>query len=262
MFEWWRNRRREKVLAEPFPEAWPGIMARRVRYLRFLSPEDLKRLEDLVQVFMDEKEFEGCGGLALTDEICVTVAASACLLLLGLEHDMYRRVHSILIYPAAVRSPQRPAGFFEIASGPTPESRGLLGEAHLGGPVLLVWDAVKKGCRDARSGHNVVLHEFAHKLDMLDGEVDGTPPLRGTEQLNRWADVCSQAYLQLKARHERGKKSVMDAYGAHSEAEFFAVATETFFEQSWELREEQPALYDVLRAFYRQDPAQRSRRTV
>jgi Mlc titration factor MtfA (ptsG expression regulator) len=130
----------------------------------------------------------------------------------------------------------------------------LLGEAHLGGPVILAWDATKRGCRHPHSGHNVVFHEFAHKLDMLDGRVDGTPPLRGTAELARWNHVCSRAYAELKQRTARDQPSFMDAYGSHSEAEFFAVATETFFDQPQHLQREQPDLYDVLRAFYHQDP--------
>jgi len=127
--------------------------------------------------------------------------------------------------------PTRRAGVFEASPTRAVEpSQALAGEAHHGGPVIIVWDAAKHGSRDPRSGFNVVFHEFAHKLDMLDGPVDGTPPLRGSDQLKRWADVCSRAYVELQQQLERGEPSFMDAYGATSEAEFFAVATETFFE--------------------------------
>lgn len=228
-----------------------------VGHLRYLGEDERQRLRDMVQVFLAEKTLEGCGGLALTDEIRVTIAASACLLLLGLDHDMYRRVDSILVYPTTVQPPARPMGFFELPTTPTPQNHPLLGEAHRGGPVILVWDAVRRGARNPRSGHNVVLHEFAHKLDMLDGSVDGTPPLRGSAQLQAWAAVCSTAFDTLRAQADAGERTFMDSYGAESEGEFFAVATEAFFERPHALLRDQPALYETLRAFYRQDPASR-----
>jgi Mlc titration factor MtfA (ptsG expression regulator) len=260
VFAWWRQRRREQILREPFPAAWRQLMARNVGHLRYLDDAERKQLEDLVQVFLAEKDLEGCGGLELDDEIRVTIAANACMLLLGLSHDMYRRVQSVLVYPSTVQPPARGAGFFEVPTAPRQVQHPLLGEAHVQGPVILVWDAVKRGSIHPRSGHNVVFHEFAHKLDMLDGEVDGTPPLRGSAELARWAEVCSRAYLALRRRVERGQKTILDAYGAHSEAEFFAVATETFFERPARLKREHPELYEVLREFYRQDPAARMAR--
>ncbi|MGD8862994.1 MAG: zinc-dependent peptidase [Myxococcales bacterium] len=260
MFEWWRQRRREKILQEPFPETWREIMRRQVGHVQYLSPDETKHLEDLVQVFLAEKHMEGCGGLKLTDEIRITVAANACILLLGLSHDMYRRVDSILVYPTTVRAPEREPGVFEVPMQAADPRHPLLGEAHTQGPVIIVWDAARRGSRHPRSGHNVVFHEFAHKLDMLDGEVDGTPPLRGTARLRRWAEVCSRVYLELRERAERGERTLIDHYGAHSEAEFFAVATETFFERGRELQQRHPELYDVLKDFYRQDPAARMTR--
>ncbi|MDD9941845.1 MAG: zinc-dependent peptidase [Myxococcales bacterium] len=257
MFEWWRQRRREQILQNPFPDDWRAIVASNVGHFAFLDADERKLLEDLSQVFVEEKEFEGCGGLDLTDEIQVTIAANACLLLLGLSHDMYRRVGSILVYPSAVHQPERPRSVFDNTVEVVPGQVALAGEAHYRGPVVLVWDAARRGSRNPRSGQNVVFHEFAHKLDMLDGAVDGTPPLRGSEQLKRWAEVCSKAYLTLRAESERGGDSFMDAYGAVSEAEFFAVATEAFFEQPHRLRQSQPDLYEVLASFYRQDTASR-----
>lgn len=257
MFEWWRARRREQILAEPFPASWRAIIERNVGYAALLSADERRRLEDLVQVFLAEKQLEGCGGLSLTDEIRVTVAANACILLLGLDHDMYRSVDRVLIYPTTVVPPERKQSVFELATRAVEPVHPLLGEAHVGGPVIVAWDAARRGSRHPRSGHNVVFHEFAHKLDMLDGDPDGTPPLRGSRQLRRWAEVCSTAYADLRRQAARGERSFIDAYGAQSEAEFFAVATEGFFEQPQRLLREQPALYDVLRAFYRQDPAAR-----
>jgi MtfA peptidase len=258
MFAWWRERQRQQILELPFAEPWRAIIERNVGYAALLSGAERAQLEKLVQVFLAEKNLEGCGGLELTDEIRVTVAANACILLLGLSHDLYRHVDSILIYPSAVVPPERRPGFFELPTRALEAVSPLTGQAHRGGgPVILVWDEAKRGSRDPRNGHNVVFHEFAHKLDMLDGRIDGTPPLRGSPQLCEWAEVCSRAYHELQADTDRGKQSFMDAYGATSEAEFFAVATETFFERPALLQQEQLELYEVLRGFYRQDPAAR-----
>jgi Mlc titration factor MtfA (ptsG expression regulator) len=136
----------------------------------------------------------------------------------------------------------------------------LLGEAHQRGPVILTWDAVRRSGRDPELGHNVVYHEFAHKLDMLDGSVDGVPPLESREEYARWESVCKAEYARLQALSDAGKEGVLDPYGSTNEAEFFAVVTETFFDAPIALHEEHPALYEVLARFYRQDTAARQRR--
>jgi MtfA peptidase len=258
VWQFLQHRHRRELASRPFPDAFRTILQQNLGYLRRLDAAQRSAHEQLVQIFLAEKHFEGCGGLELTDEIRVTIAGAACVLLLGLDHDMYRQVESILVYPSAVFSPARPVGFFQVPVLAVQPQRALLGEAHLGGPVIVAWDAARHDCRHPHSGHNVVFHEFAHKLDMLDGSVDGTPPLRGTRALKRWADVCSRAFLELRERSKSGQHSFMDEYGAASEAEFFAVATETFFEQPEQLIAEQPELYEVLREFYRQDPARLS----
>jgi Mlc titration factor MtfA (ptsG expression regulator) len=140
-----------------------------------------------------------------------------------------------------------------VASGPV----ALLGEAHVRGPVVLAWDRVLRDGQRPRDGNNVVYHEFAHKLDMLDSRADGTPPLATYEEIARWQHVCEHVFLELRARTERGQPTFIDEYGATNEAEFFAVATEHFFEQARALQRAEPELYEVLRAFYRQDPAAR-----
>ena len=182
-----------------------------------------------------------------------------CLLILNLPDDLYRKVHSILIYPSTVVIPPRRPGAFEIPTRPVGENQPILGEAQLRGPVILVWDAVKRTGRHPESGHNVVYHEFAHKLDMLDGRADGTPPLAERSEIQRGSQVCSREYLALRERKVRGQEGLLDAYGATNEAEFFAVATEHFFDQPSALRSRHPELYEVLQAFYRQDPARRIR---
>jgi Mlc titration factor MtfA (ptsG expression regulator) len=259
LLSWFTERRRRRVLETPFPEAWRAIMARDVAQWSGLDDDERERLCELVQVFVAEKHWEGCGGLALTDAIKVTIAAEACLLLLGRDHGLYGDVASILVYPSTVVPPERPRGFFaqslEVQGAPAP----LVGEAHLGGPVILVWDEVRRGARRPDDGRNVVFHEFAHKIDMLDGEVDGTPPLPDRARRADWASVCSAVYLALR-ENDPAIRRVLDPYGATNEAEFFAVATESFFERPVALREALPALYDLLADFYRQDPCARAAR--
>jgi MtfA peptidase len=257
MFSWWRRWQREKILETPFPEEWRESIRRNVGYWRFLDDEERQYLEDLSQVFIEEKTFVGCGGLELDDEIRVTIAASACILLLGLHHDLYSDVESILVYPSTVRPPERERGLFDTSVAVVGERPAILGQAHLQGPVILTWDSVTHGSRDPANGHNVVFHEFAHKLDMLDREIDGTPPLRGSAQYQRWSDACAKVYFELQRRVKAGKRTFLDPYGATSEAEFFAVATEFFFEKPKQLHREHPSLYAVLVAFYNQDPKTR-----
>jgi len=257
VLHWRRERRRKKLLEMPFPDAWDGYIERNMAHYQWLDESERKRLRDLVQVFVAEKHWEGAGGLVLTDEVRVTIAAQACLLVLELPHDLYRNVQSILVYPSTVVAPQRRLGTFEIPQGPVEGPLPILGQAQLRGPVILVWDAVERTGRHPERGHNVVYHEFAHKLDMLDGSADGTPPLHGREDYRRWIGVCSREYHALRAQAERGQRTFLDAYGATSEAEFFAVATEEFFDAPVALRCHHPELYAVLEAFYRQDPATR-----
>jgi len=259
MFEWWRERKREQLLAEPCPEHFPIFLRRNVaNYLR-LEPAQQQRLLDSVRVFVAEKHWEGCGGLTLSEEMQVTIAGQACLLVLELPHRLYENVESIFVYPSAVVRPEAPPGVFVrspglLASGPI----ALYGEAHVRGPVVLAWDRVLRDGRSPGSGHNLVYHEFAHKLDMLDGQPDGTPPLSSRAERERWQEVCARVYLALGARSQRGERTFIDEYGATSEAEFFAVATEHFFDQPRALASAEPELYGVLQSFYRQDPAARA----
>lgn len=261
MFEWWHERRRDKLLEQPFRDAHRAVLERNVKHYGWLDAAEQQQLRDLVQVFVAEKAWEGCGGLELTDEMRVTIAGQACLLVLALPHRLYREVDSILVYPSTVLRPAAREGVFTrsgslVASGPI----ALLGEAHLRGPVILTWDRVLRDGQQPRDGHNVVYHEFAHKLDMLDSRADGTPPLATGEEVARWRAVCERVFLNLRERTERGAATFLDEYGATNEAEFFAVATEHFFEQPRALQRAEPDLYEVLHAFYRQDTAAREPR--
>ncbi len=260
MFHWLRDHRRKKILQEPFPDEFRGILAERFRHYCFLDDAEKRHMEQLVQVFLAEKEFEGCNGLEITDEIRVVIAAEACMLLLGLHHDLYRGLVSVLVYPSVVVTPPRGQGVFlqspMVEKPPTPIS----GQAMLRGPVILVWDIVKRDARHPERKHNVVYHEFAHMLDMEDGTADGTPVLHSREEYKIWARVFTEEFTTLRRRSQSGKKTFLDPYGAVNEAEFFAVATEFFFDEPIQMQTGHKALYDVLSGFYNQDTAARERR--
>ena len=257
MFHWFIDRRRKKLTQAPFPSLWEDIIRRNVAHYCMLEDAQRAHLRALIQVFIAEKNWEGAGGLELTDEIRVTISAQACLLLLGLPHNYYRNVQSIIVYPSTVVPPQRKPGFFENTIAPVELEQPIIGQAFRKGPVIIVWDAALRGGRHPESGHNVIYHEFAHKLDMLDGAADGTPPLHDRDEYRDWVLTCSREYLRLKHDTEKGKKSFLDAYGATSEAEFFAVATEQFFDQPRLMIKHAPDLYRVLQEYYRQDPSER-----
>ncbi len=257
MFHWFRDRRRTKARKRRFPAEWETFVRANVAHYCMLDESERAELRALIQVFLEEKHWEGCGGLELTDEIRITITAQACLLLLGLPHNYYRNVDSILVYPSTVVPPEYRPGFFENVNRPVESPVPLMGQAFAQGPVILVWDAVLHGARHPEQGHNVVYHEFAHKLDMLDGAADGTPPLADRKQLAEWVAVCSREFLRLRNLAGKGHKTFLDAYGAKNEAEFFAVATEEFFDRPIALKEHSPALYHVLSSYYRQDPAER-----
>lgn len=258
IFQWIRRRRRRKILSRPFPAEWNEIIIRNVPQFSWLDPAEQKKLRRCTQVMIGEKYWEGCQGLAMTDEIRVTIAAQASLLLLGFEDYYFDRLLTVLVYPEEYVAPETirgPGGIvIETASA-------RLGEAWHGGPVILSWPDVLHGGQIPDDGENVVLHEFAHVLDMHDADADGTPPLESGEQYRTWDEVMSAEYARLVRRAEHGRPTLLNHYGATSEAEFFAVATECFFEEPRDLQIEHPRLYEVLKAFYRQDPAVRGSNT-
>ncbi|HOO76308.1 MAG TPA: zinc-dependent peptidase [bacterium] len=257
MFDWFRERRRKKLIRAVFPPSWEGIIRRNVAHYCMLEDAERAHLRALIQVFIAEKNWEGAGGLELDDEIRVTISAQACLLVLNLPHNYYRNVRSIIVYPSTVVPPQRKLGSFENPVAPVDIEQPILGQAFLRGPVIVVWDAALRGGRHPELGHNVIYHEFAHKLDMLDGAADGTPPLRNRTEYRDWIHVCSREYRRLGRDAALGKDSFLSAYGATSAAEFFAVATEKFFDQPRLLIEQAPELYRVLQEYYRQNPYER-----
>jgi Mlc titration factor MtfA (ptsG expression regulator) len=266
----WRAWRRAAWAGRPFPSAWRAILRRRVPLYRRLPPHLQQQLRRHVQVFLAEKPFIGCGGLVVTDEIRVTVAAHACLLRLNRDGPLFPDLRQILMYPGAFVVDRVHAGPGGVLRE---ERRALAGESWSRGQVILSWQDVLEGARIVDDGHNVVLHEFAHQLDQESGAANGAPRQAGA-QLARWAQVMSAEFDALQGRlraragadgdsgfwggwRERPPEEppeLINAYGATNPAEFFAVVTEVFFEQAQALSRRHPALFAVLRDFYRVDP--------
>ena len=240
IFSWLKRRRRAKLLATPFPDEWrPWLEA--LPFYAGLDEDERERLHPILRVIVAEKNWEGLGGLDLTDEMRVVIAAQAALLLLSIEHEYYRRVKSILVYPSAYSTGRAHGG-----SGIVGDDSVNAGEAWYRGPVVLSWDAAHHGAIDPKDGRNLVFHEFAHKLDMLDGFVNGTPPLHRREDYRVWARIMTEEYRALTEAARKGRKTVLDRYGATNEGEFFAVATEAFFEKPVQMKRRHEGLYDLL----------------
>jgi Mlc titration factor MtfA (ptsG expression regulator) len=251
MFDLFKKKRRAALRAEPMPDTWRAIITANVPYANLLDAHDRDELEALVRLFLAEKQFEGCGGLTLTDEIRVTIAAQACLLLLHRDTDIYPDLQSIVVYPHAYRAhTERREGAVTIE-----RDEARLGESWIRGAVILAWDHVNAATHHMAPGHNVVFHEFAHQLDAEDGGMDGAPDLGSRMRYQVWARVLGEEYETLSTRVHNGRDSDIDAYAATSPAEFFAVITEMFFERPRVLRKRHPNLYAQLFEFYRQDPA-------
>ncbi len=229
------------------------MLARDFEHWRMLDPGELLRMELLVASFVRDTRWEAANGFELTDDVRVSIAAQASMLLLGLEIDDYPQLTSVIVHPSTVRL----SGDHAVGSGlRSTGTQTLAGQAHYRGPVVLSWSAARRGARFPVHGQNVVYHEFAHQLDMLDGITDGTPPLGDEAARERWVEVCTTAYDTVRAEGS----PVLRPYAGTNPAEFFAVATEVFFNRPLEVREHEPALYAELRAFYRQDPAVRAER--
>lgn len=240
-------------MGKPFPEGWLRILASNLPYYACLPAGLQEKLRRLIQAFLADKWFEGAGGLTITDEIRVTIAAQASVLLLGMDEDLYPGLRTIIVYPHTYRAKEtvhRPEGT-QIE-----RSQVRTGESWSYGTIVLSWDNVLHGTLDMRDGENVVLHEFAHQLDDEMGPGDGVPDLPNLSRYRAWAKVFAREYGQLLARLRRQRSDIFRTYAAESPAEFFAVATELFFEKSGQLRSLHPELYAQLRMFYGQDPAE------
>lgn len=241
-----------QAVKAPFPEAWRRILARNLPIYRRM-PSDLQRqLQKLIKQFVHEKHFTGCNGLEITDEVRVTIAASACLLLLNRSTTVYGGLRYILVYPDAFVVEEEKSDEFGIRNW---MPSGLLGQSWSTGKVILSWADVLKGNREFHDGHNVALHEFAHQLDNESGSVNGAPVLANRQGYQRWAAVLTAEYEALRRAAYQGDETLINQYGATAPAEFFAVVTETFFERPQELANHHPALFNELKAYYKVDPS-------
>ena len=254
LWDWFKRRRRRRILSQAFPSGWKGWLEEHVLQYRRVPPELQLRLLDLTQVFIAEKNWEGCEGFEVTDEVRVTIAALASLLVLGRPDELnFDHVLSILVFPDIYRARLKQ----QNAAGVVIERReARAGEAWYRGPVILSWEDVLADARGEFRGDNVVLHEFAHQLDMAgSGSVDGTPRLPSRDAYERWGRVMQAAFRHLRERCRQGRPGLLDCYGAKDPAEFFAVITETFFERPLAMRTQLPEVYELLEEFYGLDPS-------
>ena len=243
-----------ELRSRDFPQSWLHIVQRNVPAFKKLRKEDQKELLSHTQVILAEKHFEGCGGLDLTDEIRVTIAAQACLLLLHRDTDYFPHLTSILVYPTGYSvEEERYVGGGLWEEGP--EDRVGHTSSQLRA-LVLAWDAVLNGAANPADGWNVVLHEFAHQLDFGIKNADGTPALGGYGDYVAWSKVMSRELDALRRADAIGATTLLDTYGATNPTEFFAVATEVFFERPRALRSHHPDLYAQLQRFFKQDPVQ------
>ena len=240
MFGIVRRLRRRSLRKRPFPADWYPYLEARVPFYTALDPALRERFLEYLKIFVWEKHFIGAGGMEVTDEVEVVIAAAAVRLILHLELSMYDRLTEIVVYPSHYRHPDA--------------EHAVFGEAHQWGVVVLSWDAVIHGLTNPDDGHDTAIHEFAHVLDRKDGSFDGTPALRCGESYRPWAEIMSRHFLSLR-RRRRAERRVLRDYGAINEAEFFAVATESFFEKPAQMKKRLPDLYRVLQRFYGFDPA-------
>ena len=245
-----RDNRRAKLKATPFSDEYKAHIKKNIPLYNHL-PDSLKtQLHGLVNVFLEEKEFKGCGDLVITDEIKISIAAQACMLLLNRKTSFFRKLKTIYVYPHTYVAKQVSYDGVMVIEGQSVR----LGESWQNGPIVLAWDSVQGGARNIHDGRNVVLHEFSHQLDQEDGDADGAPILEKRSCYRTWAHVLGEEYEALRDKTKRHRRSAMNKYGATNPAEFFAVATETFFEKPKQMHKRQPELYEELKNYYKLDP--------
>ena len=256
-FNFFRNRRRKRWLAAPRPSEWEDWLRANVWQYRHLAAKQQAKIQRVVCIMFHEKEWAGGGGLEVTDEMRVTIGGQAALATLGFEKPYYfERLKTIIVYASTFRN--RPQSSGDLLLGelgqPVAGVETRTGESWQGGPIVLSWDAVLRQGRHSRSGQNVVLHEFAHHMDGLDGRTDGAPPLTDYEFEKKWYRVTAAEYQRLIGFARGGEETLLDHYGATNQAEFFAVATECFFTQPHEMAVEYAELFAVLKRLFGQDP--------
>lgn len=247
-----RRSRRARQVARPFPREYEAILERNVPLYRQMPPDLKEQLHGRVNVLLDEKAFIGCGGLEITDEIRVTIAGYASFLILNRDTEYFPGFSSILVYPDTYLVDE--VVYDGVVETEGQEARS--GESWHRGPVVLSWQDVLDSLIDDSDGYNVVMHEFAHKLDEENGDMNGVPALAESSYYKEWADVLSRAYSASGSRGGRVETRVLDEYAFTAPEEFFAVATESFFEKPAQMKAELPDLYGQLRRFYCVDPAE------
>lgn len=248
---YWREYQREKIKNQPFKKQWRKIIQQRMPYFRKMPTELQLQLKRNIQVFLAEKNFIGCNGVKITDEIKITIAAQACLLLLNRKTNFYPKLHTILVYPRAFVKEQQSMHTNGVLHT---QKTALAGESWDFGKVVLSWQDALDGAKIPDDGRNVVIHEFAHQLDQENGKANGAPILAEGQNYKCWSDVFLLQYEHLKMQAKAGEPSLFDYYGATDPAEFFAVASEVFFEQSEQFYNEFPVLYQQLKQYYQVDP--------
>jgi Mlc titration factor MtfA (ptsG expression regulator) len=255
-----RHRRQPR---EGLPDGWRDILEQRSGQWRLLRPDERERLGELADWLLREKRWEAAREFELTDEARTVISAHAALLVLGLDETWYDGIGAIVVRSGSMTQYGRSSGPVKgtVTGG---DDQWIDGEAHHGdGPLMVSWRAARREAQQLRLGRDVVLHEFAHKIDMYDGVLDGTPLLATDAETQRWVDVCTRHYDDVRFGVAKdGSSPFLRSYAGTNVAEFFAVATETFFTRPIELAERKPELYEVFAAFYRQDPAQRLREFV
>jgi Mlc titration factor MtfA (ptsG expression regulator) len=234
-----------------FREEWTALLVANVPLYSRLPEEMKPRLNERIGHFISTTRFEGCNGLDLTEEMILTVAAQACILVLNREGEPYPDLKNVYLYPTTFSSIQKQRDEMGVI---TEGEVHRLGESWGTGTVVLAWDSVEQGARNILDGQNVTFHEFAHQLDHEDGDTDGAPTLPSREAYRSWARVFSENYAEVRELVAAGKPSLIDPYGATKPAEFFAVATETFFEKPRQLHRKYPELFSELQGFYGLDP--------
>lgn len=254
MLRWIRRRRRGRLLATPFPREWEFILEDKAPFLSALPSSEAESVRRIVRVLVSEKNWEGCGGLHLSDEHRVTIAAQVARMVRYFDNEYFEDVRSVLIYPDAyVARSQEVIGPGVVVESDT----GRLGEAWHRGPVILAWADVLATVRLEDRGSNVVIHEFAHQLDMRNGShADGVPPLESARFAKRWVRHMTAGLERLRDLCDDGIPCLIDSYAATNAAEFFAVLSEVYFEQPEDLQIEWPEQFELLDAYYRQDFSQ------
>lgn len=253
MFGMLRNWRRKRLMEGEFRAEWEFWLRENCGFYAHLPASDRDELKRKMLVFLHEKHFEGCKGVVIDDEIRLTIAAHACLLLLHRSTGFYPFLVTILVYPSSfvVRVKEVDEHGFEWD-----DYMENAGESWDRGNVIVAWDVARHGALDPRDGLNVLLHEFAHQLDAEDGATEGAPPMDTRQDRKQWAEVMQREYQRLIDDIEHDRDTLIDDYGATNPAEFFAVCVETFFEMPREMRAEHPDLYAQLSKYFKQNPAE------